>query len=84
MPTIRVLLLMLPHSGTLLLEGEGYILVALFGLPDPDSHRSVELGGTPLTSLGPRALAQRAGELRGDCFAVAAWYEATEVIWMNG
>ena len=36
-----------------------------FRSPDPDSYRSVEPGGNSAHPLGPRALAQRAGELLG-------------------
>ena len=37
--TLQQAFVMLPHSGTLLLEGEGYILAAFFGLMVPLSLR---------------------------------------------
>jgi hypothetical protein len=85
-PTIRVLAhTMLPHSGTLLLEGEGYILAALFGLLIPIHIVQSSLGGTPLTRWGRVLwLNVLANFWVAVVLAVAAWYEATEVIWMNG
>ena len=74
---------MLPHSGTLLLEGEGYILATFFGLMfaiflfGPDSDPSVlsrYKRGLLLTLKGSLLVALM--------LAVAAVYEATEVIQM--
>jgi hypothetical protein len=76
-------LVMLPHSGTLLLEGEGYILATFFGLmlavslfrSDPTtSTRSHYTRGIVLNLKGSVLVAL--------VLAVAAVYEATEVIWM--
>jgi hypothetical protein len=81
--TLQQAFVMLPHSGTLLLEGEGYILATFFGLMfaialfGPDSDSSVwsrykrglllNLKGSLLVAL---------------VLALAAIYEATEVILM--
>jgi hypothetical protein len=74
---------MLPHSGTLLLEGEGYILAAFFGLifalsffgPNSDSSvLSRYKRGVVLNLKGSLLVAL--------VLAVAAIYEATEVILM--
>jgi hypothetical protein len=84
-PTVTVLAYtMLPHSGTMLLEGEGYILAALFGLLIPVHIFQSSLGGTPLSRLA-RALWLnfQANFWVAVVLAVAACYEATEVIWMN-
>ncbi|HUE15496.1 MAG TPA: hypothetical protein VMR25_15125 [Planctomycetaceae bacterium] len=81
-PTSRLLArTMLPHSGTLLLEGEGYILATFFGLLIPIYlFRS---------NRGPNLVARyRQGvavNLKGNLLValilvVAALYEATEVI----
>ena len=43
---------MMPHSGTMLLEGEGYILATLFGLLIPIHIVKSSLGGNPLTRFG--------------------------------
>jgi hypothetical protein len=76
---------MLPYSGRLLLEGEGYILATFFGLmlaesifrtgPDTDSSFSQRyVRGLVLNLKGLLLVAF--------VLAVAAIYEATEVIWM--
>lgn len=81
--TLQQAFTMLPHSGTLLLEGEGYILATLFGLMfalslfGPDSDSSVlsrYKRGLMLNLKGSLLVAL--------VLAVAAIYEATEVIWM--
>jgi hypothetical protein len=83
-PSFAVLSLgMLPHSGTLLLEGEGYILAAFFGLLVPvclfERQKSVALpsryGRALLINL-------KAMTLVAVVLLAAACYEATEVILM--
>ena len=55
---------MLPHSLTMLLEGEGYILAAIFGLMIPIHVVSRGLGGNLFTRFGPLSLAQsQSGDL---------------------
>jgi hypothetical protein len=84
-PTLTVLALsMLPHSGTMLLEGEGYILATIFGLLIPIHIVQSSLGGTPLSRFGRVILLNiKASLLIALVLAVAAVYEATEVILMN-
>ncbi len=84
-PTISTLAYaMLPHSGTMLLEGEGYILAALFGLLIPIHIFQSSLGGTPLTRFGRVLwLNVQANFWVVAVLVVAACYEATEVILMN-
>jgi len=75
---------MLPHSGTMLLEGEGYILAAFFGFLIPIHTVSSRLGGNPLSRWGRVLLLNfTANFWIALVLAVAAIYEATEVIWMN-
>ena len=75
---------MLPHSLTMLLEGEGYILAALFGLLIPIHIVRSSLGGNPLTRFGRvLVLNLKAKFWIALVLAVAAIYEATEVILMN-
>ena len=72
---------MLPHSGTMLLEGEGYILATLFGLLIPIHIVQSSLGGNPLTRFGRVLLLNlKANFWIALVLAVAAIYEATEVI----
>ena len=76
---------MLPHSGTLLLEGEGYILAAFFGLLVPIYLFSPKEG----PSLGRRYGRAVVLNLKGNLLvllvlAVAAAYEAIEVILQMG
>jgi hypothetical protein len=74
---------MLPHSWTLLLEGEGYVLAALFGLLIPIHLCQSSLGGTPLGRFGQVLLLNlKANVLVALVLAVAACYEAIEVIAM--
>ena len=84
-PTIRILAYtMLPHSGTMLLEGEGYILATLFGLLIPVHIFQSSLGGTPLSRFGRVLwLNVLANFWVAVVLVVAACYEATEVILMN-
>jgi len=84
-PTVKPLAVaMLPHSGTLLLEGEGYILATLFGLLIPIYIFQSSLGGTPLSRFGRVLwLNIKANIWVALVLAVAACYEATEVILMN-
>jgi hypothetical protein len=84
-PTIRELAhSMLPHSGTMLLEGEGYILATLFGLLIPIHIVQSSLGGTPISRWGRVLwLNVLANFWVAVVLAVAACYEATEVILMN-
>ncbi len=52
-PTLGSLALgMIPHSGTLLLEGEGYILATIFALLIPIRIAQGSLGGSPVTRFG--------------------------------
>jgi hypothetical protein len=75
---------MLPHSGTMLLEGEGYILATFFGLVVPLHIVKSSLGGNPLTRFGRVLLLNfKANFWIALVLAVAAIYEATEVILMN-
>jgi hypothetical protein len=75
---------MLPHSGTMLLEGEGYILAAFFGFLIPIHTVSSKLGGNPLSRWGRVVLLNfTASFWIALVLAVAAIYEATEVILMN-
>lgn len=75
---------MLPHSGTLLLEGEGYILAAFFGLlvpiymfqRDPEIGVGRRYGRALMMNLKAMALVALV-------LATAACYEATEVILMS-
>ena len=76
---------MLPHSWTMLLEGEGYILAALFGLLIPVHLFQSSLGGTALGRFGRVLLLNiQANAWVALVLAVAACYEAIEVIWMAG
>jgi hypothetical protein len=83
-PTMVVLATsMLPHSGTMLLEGEGYILAAFFGCLIPIHTVSSRLGGNPLSRWGRVLLLNLTGSFWvALVLVVAAIYEATEVIWM--
>jgi len=75
---------MLSHSGTMLLEGEGYILATVFGLLIPIHIVQSRLGGNPLTRFGRVLLLNlKANFWIALVLAVAAIYEATEVILMN-
>jgi hypothetical protein len=75
---------MLPHSLTMLLEGEGYILATIFGLLIPIHIVQSSLGGNPLTRFGRVLLLNlQALVLVALVLGVAACYEATEVILMN-
>jgi hypothetical protein len=75
---------MLPHSGTMLLEGEGYILATFFGLLVPIHIVKRRLGGNPFTRFGRVLLLNfKANFWIALVLAVAAVYEATEVILMN-
>ena len=84
-PTLVVLAFsMLPHSVTMLLEGEGYILATIFGLLIPIHIFQSSLGGNPLSRFGRVILLNfQACGLVALVLAVAACYEATEVILMQ-
>jgi len=76
---------LLPHSGTMLLEGAGYILAAFFGLLIPVHACQRKLGGDVFSRYG-RALILN---LQSSAWValvllVAACYEAIEVIAMKG
>jgi hypothetical protein len=76
---------MLPHSWTMLLEGEGYILAALFGLLIPIHMFQSSLGGTVWSRFGNVLLLNvRAIGLVAVVLAIAALYEAVELIVMAG
>lgn len=83
-PTTAVMALgMVPHSGTLLLEGEGYLLAAFFGLLVPIKVVQASTGD----SVGHRfrrvlLLNLQACALIAVVLGVAAVYEAIEVIGM--
>ncbi len=75
---------MLPHSLTMLLEGEGYILATLFGFLIPIHVVQRSLGGNLFTRFGRAILLNfKAQFWIALVLAVAAIYEATEVILMN-
>jgi len=84
-PTLVVLAFsMLPHSVTMLLEGEGYILATIFGMLIPIHIFQSSLGGNPLSRFGRVLLLNiQSLSLVALVLAVAACYEATEVILMN-
>ncbi len=84
-PSMQTLALgMLPHSLTMLLEGEGYILAAIFGLMIPIHVVSRGLGGNLFTRFGRSLLLNLKAQIWiALVLAVAAIYEATEVILMN-
>ena len=74
---------MLPHTGTILLEGEGYILAAFFGLLIPISLLQRSRGGTARSRFGHALrLNVQANGLVALVLAVAACYEAIAVIGM--
>jgi hypothetical protein len=74
---------MLPHTGTMLLEGEGYVLAALFGLLIPVYLLQPGSGGTAWSRFGHALrLNVQANVLVALVLAVAAVYEAIEVIGM--
>jgi hypothetical protein len=85
-PTFATLALgLLPHSGTMLLEGAGYIMATFFGLLIPIHACQPKLGGDFFSRYG-RALLLN---LQGNVWVVAvlvvsALYEAVEVIAMKG
>jgi len=73
--------LMLPHSGTLLLEGEGYILATFFGLMMAGSLFRSDPESSFLQRYGRGLLLNIKGSLLvAVVLAVAAIYEAVEVI----
>ena len=73
--------LMLPHSGTLLLEGEGYILATFFGLMMAGSLFRSDPESSFLQRYGRGLLLNIKGSLLvAMVLAVAAIYEAVEVI----
>ncbi len=84
-PTMDTLAVgMLPHSLTMLLEGEGYILAALFGLLIPIHVVSRRLGGNLFTRFGRALLLNLKAQFWiALVLAVAAIYEATELILLN-
>lgn len=75
---------MLAHCGTMLLEGEGYVLATLFGLLIPIHLCQASLGGNALSRFGRVLwLNVLANFWVAVVLIVAACYEATEVIWMS-
>jgi len=77
--------MMLPHSWTLLLEGEAYILATFFALLIPIYLFDTRLEGGLLRRFGRVLLLNLTGcVLIAIVLTVAAWYEAAEVIWMAG
>ena len=84
-PTVGILAFtMIPHSGTLLLEGEGYILATIFALLIPIRIVQASLGGTPITRfLRAILLNIQASFWVALVLAAAALYEAAEVIAMH-
>jgi hypothetical protein len=72
---------MLPHSGTLLLEGEGYILATFFGLLIPVYLFSPKEGPSPGRRFGRAVVLNLKGNLVVLLvLAIAAAYESIEVI----
>ena len=83
--TLQQAAAMLPHSGTLLLEGEGYILAAFFGLMIPLAlfRRQAESDPVPKFGYGRAVLLNLKGSvLVAIVLAASAIYEAAEVIHM--
>jgi hypothetical protein len=79
--SVLIAAVMLPHSWTLLLEGEGYALAALFGLLIPIHMCQPSMGGTVLGRFGRALLLNlKANVLVALVLALAACYEAIEVI----
>jgi hypothetical protein len=77
--------LMIPHSGTMLLEGEGYILATVFALLVPVRLLETGSGGTVRGRFGRALLLNaQASVLVALILVVAACYEAAELIWMAG
>ena len=76
---------MLPHSLTLLLEGEGYILADVLRLDHPDRRPPAQLRRQSVHAISGLALLLnlKAQFWIALVLAVAAIYEATEVILMN-
>jgi hypothetical protein len=76
---------MLPHSFTLLMEGEGYILATFFGLLIPIYLLNATEGPTAGGRYGKAVLLNATGSFWiFVVLAVSAIYEATEVIIMKG
>jgi hypothetical protein len=83
--TLQQAAAMLPHTGTLLLEGEAYILATFFGLMIPLAlfRRQAESDSTPKFGYGRAVLLNLKGSvLVAIVLAVSAIYEAAEVIHM--
>lgn len=79
----RLSLAALPHSWTILLEGEGYILATFFALLVPIYLFRPQLGGLP-SRYGRAVLVNLQGALVvAAVLLAAACYEATEVILMT-
>lgn len=74
----------LPHSWTILLEGEGYILATFFALLMPIYLFRPQLGKVPARYGRAVAVNLQGGLLVAAVLLVAACYEATEVILMAG
>ena len=85
-PTLGMLAFtMIPHSGTLLLEGEGYILATIFAVLIPIKLFETSQGERVLARFGRAILLNLQGNVWvAIVLAVAAIYEATEVIAMMG
>jgi hypothetical protein len=82
--SVALALAMLPHVWVMLLEGEGYILAALFSLLIPVHLAQASLGGTVLGRFGRVLLLNvQASLLVALVLAFAACYEAIEVIAMG-
>jgi hypothetical protein len=74
---------MIPHSGTLLLEGEGYILATIFAVLIPIRLFDSRLEGGPAIRFGRALLLNlQASFWVASVLLAAALYEATEVIAM--
>ena len=84
-PSFAVLSLgLLPHAGTILLEGEGYILAAFFGLLVPIYLFERDKGDAVSSRYGAALLINlKAMAVVAVVLAAAACYEATEVILMT-
>ena len=83
-PTIGMLALsMIPHSGTLLLEGEGYILATIFAVLIPIRAFDKSLEGGLATRFGRALILNvQAWFWVAVVLLAAAFYEATEMIMM--
>jgi hypothetical protein len=82
---VQTALGMIPHSGTMLVEGEGYIMAAFFALLIPVFLVESSQGKSVLSRFGRALLLNlQANAWVAIVLVVAACYEATELILLNG